>query len=158
MSTMCGFGIGGVILPALTLALYASPDKYMGTNTALSMSVRFLGGSVGTTIVFNIFNTKIATKLPTYVAQSVASADLSPLRLEKLLAALETGDASAALKIQGMTVNLWGHAQLAMRWAYADSLKYVWYATIPISVICTILALCLPNIRQYMSHRVAVVS
>lgn len=46
MATLDSFGIGAIIVPSLTLALYACPDEYIGTTAALSLTTRFLGGSV----------------------------------------------------------------------------------------------------------------
>lgn len=46
MATLDSFGIGAIIVPSLTLALYACPDAYIGTTAALSLTTRFLGGSV----------------------------------------------------------------------------------------------------------------
>lgn len=46
MATLDSFGVGAIIVPSLTLALYACPDEYIGTTAALSLTTRFLGGSV----------------------------------------------------------------------------------------------------------------
>lgn len=47
---------------------------------------------------------------------------------------------------------------MARQWAFADALKYVWYTTIPFGIISFIACLFLPNIKKYMTNRVAVVS
>ena len=54
VETFASFGNGAIVVPSLTLALYAAPDNYIGTVGALSLSSRFLGGSVGTAIFFNV--------------------------------------------------------------------------------------------------------
>jgi hypothetical protein len=126
MATITSFGIGGIVVPALTTALYACPDRYIGTTTALSLSSRFLGGSVGTTIYFNIFNEKIEAKLPTYVAEAAVKAGL-PMNeaMTFVLALLGPGGATDAEKVPGVTLTVLQAAGLATRWAYADSLSYV---------------------------------
>lgn len=159
LGTFSTLGNGAIIVPALTLALYASPDKYIGTVSALSLSSRFLGGSVGTSIYFNVFNGQISKKLPAYIAQAAIAAGLSPASAQSYVAAVvadPTGKMAAA--IQGVTPAILGTAQLATQWAYADSLKYVWYTSIPFGVVSCVCCLFLPNIRRYMTNRVAVVS
>ena len=87
-----------------------------------------------------------------------------------------------APKIPGVTPQLLEKAIYARQWAFADSLKYVWYVnealgfnsirfstpfadrylarytTIPFGVISCLCCLALPNIKKYMTNRVAVVS
>lgn len=159
MATFGTLGNGGIIVPALTLALYASPDEYIGTVSALSLSSRFLGGSVGTTVYFNVFNGQISKKLPAYIAQAAIAAGLSPKTATAYVTAVladPTGKAAAA--IGGVTPAILGTAQLATQWAFVDSLRYVWYTSIPFGIISCVCCLFLPNIRQYMTNRVAVVS
>lgn len=153
------FGNGAIIVPALTLALFASPDEYIGTVGALSLSSRFLGGSVGTSIYFNIFNANINKKLPAYIAKAAIAAGLPPTSTTAYVTAIladPTGKMAAAVK--GVTPAILGTAQLATQWAFADSLKYVWYTSIPFGVIACICCLFLPNIGRFMTNRVAVVS
>ncbi|KAL2064448.1 hypothetical protein VTL71DRAFT_4942 [Oculimacula yallundae] len=158
MATLCSLGIGAIIVPALTVALYACPDRYIGTTAALSLSSRFLGGSVGTAIYFNIFNTKIKSKLPTYVATAAVGAGLPAGSAMQFVGALlgPGGGGRAAAAIPGATTQVLQAAGLATRWAYADSLAYVWYTTIAFGVISIVCCAFLPNIRRFMTDRVAV--
>lgn len=47
LGTVACFGLGGVIVPAATLAMIAAPDALITTCAALSLSVRAVGGAVG---------------------------------------------------------------------------------------------------------------
>jgi hypothetical protein len=67
MAPLSSFGNRALVVPALTPALYACPDAYIGTTGALSLSSRFLGGSVGTSIYFNVFLNKIKKELSAHV-------------------------------------------------------------------------------------------
>lgn len=158
MATLDSFGVGAIVVPALTLALYACPDRYIGTTAALSLSVRFLGGSVGTAIYYNIFNTKIKTNLPAYVGKAAVQAGLPQDSVVAFVTAITTPITGAedAQKVPGVTPQILQAGALAAEWAFNDSLKYVWYATIPFGIICMLCCLALPNIRQYMTNRVAV--
>lgn len=160
MATFDSFGIGALVVPALTLALYACPDRYIGTTAALSLSVRFLGGSIGTTIYYNIFHSQIQTLLPEYVGKAAIGAGLAENEVLPFIEALSlpTGAEQALMKIPGINMQIIEQGVMALRWAYADSVKYVWYATIPFGIICIICCCFLPNIRKFMTDRVAVVS
>jgi hypothetical protein len=158
MATFCSFGIGAIVVPALGVALYASPDRFIGTTTALSLSSRFLGGSVGTTIYFNIFNTKIQKKLPEYVATAAIGAGLPVDEAMVFVGTFLGPDATALPEVPNITPAIVEAATIAVRWAYADSLSYVWYTTIAFGAICMVCCLFLPNIRRFMTNRVAVVS
>jgi hypothetical protein len=158
MSTFAAFGNGAIVVPALTLALYGSPDEYIGTTSALSLSSRFLGGSIGTAIYFNVFNTRLKARLPLYVGNAAVSAGLSQAQVPALVMALTSLDPTTASQVQGATPAVLKAAQYALQWAYADSLRYVWYVSIPFGVVATICCLFLPNIRRFMTNKVAVVS
>ena len=47
LGTIAGFGVGGVLVPAATLATSACPDELIATCVALSLSIRNLGSSIG---------------------------------------------------------------------------------------------------------------
>lgn len=159
MATIAAFGNGGLVVSALTLALYASPDNYIGTVGALSLSSRFLGGSVGTSIYFNVFNTQITKQFTTTVPAAIAGTGLQASSIVPLVTALVPANyEQLAAQVPGVTPAILNAAILARQWAFANALKYVWYTTIPFGVISTICCLALPNIRDFMTNRVAVVS
>lgn len=160
MATFAAFGNGALVVPALTLALYACPDNYIGTTGALSLSSRFLGGSVGTAIYFNVFNTKITNELPKLVGEAAIKHGVSKqnaILLVKAMAA-QADYAELGSQVPGVSNAALNAAIYARQWSYANSLKYVWYTTIPFGVISTLCCLALPNIKKYMTNRVAVVS
>ena len=156
MATFAAFGNGALVVPALTLAFYAAPDEFVGTVGALSLSVRFLGGSIGTAIYFNVFLTKFSENLPAYVGAAAVSNGADEAITTNLVLAYASQVPGAAAAVPGATSAMIAATQYASQWAYADSLKYVWYTTIPFGVISVICCLFLPNIRKYMNSKVAV--
>lgn len=157
MATFAAFGNGALVVPALTLAFYAAPDEFVGTVGALSLSVRFIGGSIGTSIFFNIFFTKFSEFLPRNVAGAAMSAGVSDSAiLNALVVAYASQVPGAASMVQGVTATTVAATQYASQMAYAEALKYVWYATIPFGVVSCICCAFLPNIRQFMTSKVAV--
>ncbi|CAK1367690.1 unnamed protein product [Cercospora beticola] len=157
LATLAAFGNGALVVPALTLAFYAAPDEFIGTVGALSLSVRFVGGSIGTSIFFNIFLTRFTRFLPEFVG---AAAVQSGVTDEQTIIAIITAYASqvpgAAAAIEGISASTVAATQYASQMAYSEALKMVWYATIPFGVVSCIACAFLPNIRQFMTSKVAV--
>lgn len=115
---------------------------------------------IGTAIYYNIFNSQIKTNLPTYIAQAAIKAGLPQGSVMAFVEAITSpvDPAGMAAKVNSVTPQIIEAGALAAHWAFADSLKYVWYATIPFGIICMIACLFLPNIRKFMTNRLAVVS
>ena len=154
LSTMTGFGVGGVLVPAATVAVMVCPDTTIATCIALSLAIRTVGGSIGYAIYYNVFINKLTPKLPAYVGEYAVRAGLPISSAETFVGAFLTAPEQVS-EVPGVTPEIQQAAAMGARWAYAESLKFVWYATIPFG-ICAIVACCfLPNTKQYMTSRVA---
>ena len=58
--------------------------------------------------------------------------------------------------VPGVTPAILAAATKGSQWAYAESLKYVWYTSIAFGVLSMIAAACLPSTRKYQTNRIAV--
>lgn len=156
MATFAAFGNGALVVPALTLAFYAAPDEFVGTVGALSLSVRFIGGSIGTSIFFNIFLTRFTEKLPAYVVTAAMENGATMETGIALAQAYGSQVPGAAAMVEGASAAAVAATQIASQWAYSDALQMVWYATIPFGVVSCIACAFLPNIKRFMTSKVAV--
>ncbi|KAK6369656.1 hypothetical protein LTS17_009562 [Exophiala oligosperma] len=160
LGTVAGFGIGGVVAMAVTTAVVGSPDDLIATCVALSLSIRTVGGSVGTAIYSNIFGTKLKRNLPKYVATYAVEAGL-PLSSVKtfvelfLVAPQNLTLPAAPTEVPGLNAAVIHGATIGARWAYAESLKYVWYAALPFGILSCIACLLIGNSSTLMTNRVA---
>lgn len=105
--------------------MIAAPDALITTCAALSLSVRAVGGSIGYSIYYNIFATKITARLPAYVAEFAIKAGL-PLEDAKVFVGTFLTAPEELAKVPGVTPAIIAAASKGVQWAYADSLKYVW--------------------------------
>lgn len=126
LGTVAAFGLGGLIVPSATTAMIAAPDALITTCAALSLSVRAIGGSIGYSIYFNIFEEKLTARLPIYVAEYAVEAGLPITELKAFITEFLTVPADAAT-LPGVTAQVLAAAAKGAQWAYADSLHYVWY-------------------------------
>ncbi|EXJ55395.1 hypothetical protein A1O7_08322 [Cladophialophora yegresii CBS 114405] len=155
LATVAGFGIGGVIVPAATIAMTACPDSLIATATALTLTIRFVGGSIGYSIYYNVFSEKLARKLPERVLDFALQAGLPRSSAATFVQTFLTLPANVS-DVVGVTPAIVEAATMGSRWAYSDALAYVWYTSIPFGVLSIIGCLMIGDISKYMTNRIAV--
>src|SRR5436190_12327933 len=75
LSALGGFGVGGVIQPAVTMLTIISPDESIGVISAASISARLTGATIGYAVYFNVLQNKLS-HLSTNVGLAVTHAGL----------------------------------------------------------------------------------
>lgn len=157
LGSIAGFGVGGVLVPAATVAMLVCPDALITTAAAMSLSIRTVGGSIGYSIYYNIFATKLEKNLPAYVAEYAIKAGLPLTSATQFVTVFLTApETLATARIPGLTPAVIAGATKGTQWAFSQSLKYVWFTSIAfgsVAIICTIL---LPSTKKYQTNRVAV--
>lgn len=133
------------------------PDSVISTIVGISLAVRTLGGAVGTSIYTAIFQNKIQHKLPEYIAEHALKAGLPQSSATEFVTTYLTSPAKATA-LNGVTSSILEAAGLGQRWAYADSLQYVWWAGFAFSMLAAACCFFIPDLRPYLTNRVAVVS
>jgi len=156
MSVLGGFGVGGIIIPAAVIMTIISPDEVIATVSALNLSIRFIGGSIGYAIYYNIFQNKVTGVLPTNVATAAVGAGLSPAEIPALLGALLTKNQTAILSIPGISPNIVLASEGAVQDSYVSGFRKVYLVSIAFGGAAVLASLFLGNIRKYMVGRVAV--
>ncbi|KAK5048186.1 hypothetical protein LTR84_005856 [Exophiala bonariae] len=155
MGTLAGFGVGGILVPAATVALVVVPDSLLATTAALSLSIRTLGGTIGYTIYLAVFMNKLSTNLPNSVARYVTEAGLSGKDVENFVTIFLTDPANID-NVPGYTVEIAAAANLGSRWGYSESLKWVWVTSVPFGVLAMVACCLLPSIKKWQTRRIAV--
>ncbi|KAF2468594.1 putative major facilitator superfamily transporter [Lindgomyces ingoldianus] len=155
LGTLAAFGVGGVLVPAATVAMIVTPDALITTAAALSLSIRTVGGSIGYSIYYNIFATKLGQKLPVYVAEYAIEAGL-PVSSAKLFVGTFLTEPEKLAAIEGVTPAVVAAATKGTQWAYSQSLKYVWFTSIAFGAMAIVCCILLPSTKKYQTNRVAV--
>lgn len=155
LATIGGFGIGGVIVPSATVAMTACPDSLIATAAALTLTIRFVGGSIGYSIYYNVFSQKLAPALPARILEYATKAGLPQDSATDFVTAFLTDPASVG-SISGVTESVLQAATMGSRWAYSDALSYVWYVSIPFGVLSVIACFCIGDVSRFMTNRIAV--
>jgi hypothetical protein len=121
----------------------------------VSLSVRAVGGSIGYSIFFNIFQDKLTARLPTYVAGAAIQAGLPLEAAETFVGALLAAPEALA-SIPGVTPAIIAAATYGKQLAYAESLRYVWWASISFGVCAMVAAIMIPSTKKFQTNRIAV--
>ncbi|KAG9202805.1 hypothetical protein G6514_004059 [Epicoccum nigrum] len=157
LGAMASLGVGGVLVPAATVAMIVCPDALITTAAALSLSIRTVGGSIGYSIYYNVFATKLEQNLPKYVVEHAIKAGLPVTSAVDFITVFLTAPANlTTTRIEGVTPEVIAGATKGAQWAYSQSLKYVWFTSIAFGSIAIICTLLLPSTRKYQTNRVAV--
>ncbi len=155
LATIACIGLGGVIVPASTVAILVTPDALITTCAALTLAVRNVGEAIGYTIYYNVFVQKLTPSLPAYVAEYAIKAGL-PVSSAKVFVETLFTDPTKIVTVPGVTPEVIAAATSGSQWAYADSLRYVWYTSIPFGICAVICVAFLPSTAKYQTNRVAV--
>jgi len=85
--TLASIGVGMVIVPASIIAQVVCPPQLIGTITAITLAIRYLGGAIGFSAYYNIFFPKLADYLTEKSAINlvIQGVSLDPNALKTLL-------------------------------------------------------------------------
>lgn len=156
MSFLGGFGVGGIIVPAAIILTIVSPDEVIATITAITLSVRLIGGSIGYAIYFNVFQNKLVAVFPPIVGTAVIQAGLPVAELEPFLEALANKNTTEIALLHGITPKILLAAQAAVDVAYVQAFRQIYFVSIAFGGAAILASVFLGDIRKYMVDRVAV--
>lgn len=154
LGTIAGFGVGGVLVPAATIAITVTPDTTIATCVALSLAVRTIGGSIGYAIYYNVFIRRLTPRLPEYIAQYAIKAGLPISSAEAFVGALLAAPEQLA-EVPGVTPEIIQAGAMGSRWAYAAALQHVWLVSITFGAVAIVACIFLGNLKPYMTNRIA---
>ena len=156
MSFLGGFGVGGIIVPAAIILTIVSPDEVIATVTAITLSIRLIGGSIGYAVYFNVFENKVTAVFPSIVGTAVIEAGLPPTEIVAFLTAIAAQNMTAIAQLKGITPAILAAAQSGVSDAYVLGFQRVYYVSIAFGAAAIIASIFLGDIRKYMVDRVAV--
>ena len=160
--TLGSLGVGAVIIPCSILAQLACPDELIGTITAITLSIRYVGGAIGFTAYYNVFYhhlTKLATSL---VGFNVATSGIVPsFNLEKIT---ELVTLAATAQFQTLREVIATDPLIAddkratafdfiigyMQEAFVQAYRWPYYMSIAFGATCVIASFFLKDIRHFV--------
>lgn len=115
-------------------------------------SIKALGASVAQILYFNVWQTSTVTNIPKYVVPIAVDAGLPPSSADALLLNLTTGSPEV---VPGATAKIMAAAATAFVRATEESLRVVFYVSIPFSACLLISAFFFPDFKPLLTDVVA---
>ena len=153
LSFLGGFGAGGIVQPAITMLTIISPDELIGTITAIALSLRLVGGSIGFAIYDNILTNKLADILPVNVGDAALEAGLPYDQITSFLDAYFSANSTSLAQYSPSILQA---AQDATSTSYVVGFRLIHLVSIAFGGLAVVGSLFLGDIRTHMVDRVAV--
>ena len=154
LSFLAACGSGGIISPPTTILTCVCPDDLIGTVTALLISLRYIGASIGYAVYFSVLDHKLAELLPKNIATAAIEVGLPTNQTAGFVRAL-LGSNSTALA--GYPSSILEAGEVAVKFSYQESFKLVYLVSIAFGGTAVVCCLLLGNVRKYIVNRLAVV-
>ncbi|KAH8669106.1 putative siderophore iron transporter [Xylariales sp. PMI_506] len=151
---LAGLGFGGPLVLIVAGVQLSTPHHLIATATAVTTSARAVGATVFTAIFSAGFSADLTVKLPAGISSAVIQAGLAADNVPAFISAFTSQDTAALSAIPGVTSTIIEAATMAMKQAYADSLRVVYYIAIPFGVVACIACFFLADLRSTMNYRV----
>lgn len=156
-----GLGIGGIVVPASIITTIICPDDLIATVSALTLSIRCIGGCIGYCAYYNVFVSKFVPNAVYYIGGTMVY-KLGITNPAYIKTAIEITGASLIEELKtipGIAGNETAYEMVvyAGQVAYAESYKWVYLASIAAGVVSVIAACFLGDINKYMDNHVAVI-
>lgn len=151
---LAGFGFGAPLVLIIAAVQLSTPHHLIATATALTTSARAVGATVFTAIYSAAFGDEIGTKLPAGIAKAATEAGLAVDRVPDFISALLALDTEALSAVPGVNSAMIDTANTAVKQAYADSVRVVYYIAIAFGVVGCVACFFLDDLRSTMNYRV----
>lgn len=155
--TLSCFGVGAVIIPASIIAQIVAPTELIGTITAITLSIRYIGGAIAFTAYYNIFYSKfyvLATQVGTLLAYGGYSYDYPTLVELVTLAAHSEYAALKELIATSPNVMMKDTAYdeiiTLIQPAFASAYRWPYWISIAFGGVCIVASCFLRDIRKHM--------
>ncbi|KAF9884761.1 hypothetical protein FE257_001251 [Aspergillus nanangensis] len=157
---VAGLGIGGIVVPASIMTTIICPDDLIATISALTLSIRVVGGGIGYAVYYNVFISKFVPNAQHYIGGTMMT-KLNITNVTYIGMAIEYTGASLLPELKtipGIDSDVaYEMVVKAGQMAYAESYKYVYYVSIAFGCVSIFAACLLGDIKDYMTDHVAVV-
>ncbi|KAL8292372.1 hypothetical protein RQP46_001838 [Phenoliferia psychrophenolica] len=148
---LCGVGFAAPLVFLNMVTQLAVKPELMGLATSLIISSRSIGGAVGVAITGAVFTAKATIKIPAYIQSAVVAAGLPAASVGQVVKGIATSNTTMVASAEGITKAIIAEGSYALRVAYADSFRYIWFVSIPFVVLGLVGLLFLKSTQHQMT-------
>ena len=166
--TLAALGVGGVIIPCSIIAQIACPDELIATITAITLSIRYVGGAIGFTVYSNLFFHKTTEALTQHLAIETLGMQLvvNPflpggkeliIAMTQLMGAAKYNDVKHLLATSPLVLrrDQYPLVVAAAQESFALAYRWPYWVSIAFGAICFILSLFVGDITELMTAQIA---
>ena len=153
-AAVAGFGFGSPLILIIAGTQLSTPHRLIATATAVTTTFRAIGATVFTAIYAATLTSGLTTKIPNYVSEAVIQAGLPASSIPAFIGALTSNDQDVLAAVPGVTPPIIGAGVLALRQAYADSLRLIYIIAAPFGAVAIVMCFFLGDMRKMMTYRV----
>ncbi|KAM7208910.1 Major facilitator superfamily domain containing protein [Naviculisporaceae sp. PSN 640] len=154
---LAGLGVGGIVVPASTITTIICPEGLLGTITALTISIRIVGGAIGYAIYYHAFVSELVPQLMEYIPMACMFVGITDTRIiAEIIKLTAQSDIETIRDLPGMTDGTWMVIVYAGREAFARAYPHVYLTSIAFGLISIIASLLLGDISEFVTDEVAV--
>lgn len=167
--TVASIGVGGVIIPCSIIAQIACPDELIATVTAITLSIRYIGGAITFAIASNLFYHKITSYATEIVAIKTIAGNgiIDPLipeglaliqHITELIANAQFDQLREILASNPLVLNRnsFGLMIASAQEAFALAYRWPYWISIAFGGSCVILSIFVGDIGALMDGHIAV--
>lgn len=153
-SALAGVGFGAPLILVITAVQLSTPHHFIATATAATTASRAISSTVFTAIYAAALTTRLDGNLPSYIAKAAVGAGLPPSSLPAFIKALLAKNTAALSIIPGVTPAIIGASVVALKQAFADSIRVVFEIAAPFGALACIACFFLGDLRKTMNYHV----
>lgn len=153
-AALAGMGFGAPLILIVSGVQLSTPHHLIATATAVTTSSRAIAATVFTAIYAAAFSTRLDKNLPNYVAAAAQKAGLPPTSIPAFIQALTSNNEAALGQVPGVSPSIIGAAVVALKQAFADSLRVVYIIAVPFGAVACIACFFLGDLKKTMNYRV----
>lgn len=153
-AALTGIGFGAPIVLINAGVQLTAPHDLIATATAVTLSTRSVGATVFTTLFSVALNNRLDQKMPAYIAEAAAKVGLPPQSIPAFIAALAGNNQAALAKVPGVTGPIIDAGLVALKQAFADSVRVVYIIAAPIGAAACVGCLFLGSVAKTMNYHV----
>lgn len=164
--TIASIGVGGVMIPSSIIAQIACPDELIATITAMTLSIRYIGGAIGFAVYANLYYRKFKEYATDVIAvdaiikQGIVAETERPLisRLVVLVGAAKFDELKTIIETSDKVLRKDAYPIIvfAAQEAFALAYRYPYWISIAFGGVCLILSFFIQDIGQLLTNVVAV--
>ncbi|KAG9557648.1 MFS general substrate transporter, partial [Aureobasidium melanogenum] len=144
-----GLGFAPVLILIMVWVQNSTPPLFIGTASALTISSRTLGGTVGLGIANAIYGSLTNTQIPEAIIAAVAPLGFNPAHIGQLIGFYMSGQGLD--KIPGVNGRILGAGLAALHKTEAHAYKIVWLSFLPGCVVAATICLFMRNSSERMN-------